>query len=506
MLRIAGGLIALAGVFHLGSLTGSAALTKLTGVLAVLALIGAVTVFLRAGFPSRDPAPRALALLLIAFYALSAIAQLAIDIPGVSVFLGVALLSVGIAFGIVTMRTPGVAPGVAALPLLLCIFLFISGEAASRVDTEWVVVLPAISYLAIGVLFVALAGRASRTMVATAPPPSEAVSEAIARRLSLGPTEIEALSDAAAIALDLGDHWESIRLTEQVLNREPRHFGAQATRARALAANRRWGDARLAAEELRRQYPNVWAAHSEYALIDIEIRAVTKWTVEAAREGVRLAPDEPMAHVIAGDVHLTLREVRSAAAAYREALRLDPNHSHARHNLAVAERSRVGTAATGSAFADVLGMSPDFDLAAKNIVGTLERPLYWLRLILIAAYIVTLAMSRYFLLSSATAEQLLPSRIVVGLVAVAVIATIAIWLTRFVRATAPRGRRLLGAVVRLDRGLGVVATLYAITVLALAAIPLLVPPWMALAFVVGVLAGIVAIAVGFIRFLMSLGT
>jgi hypothetical protein len=42
--------------------------------------------------------------------------------------------------------------------------------------------------------------------------------------------------------------------------------------------------------------------------------------------------------------------------------------------------------------------------------------------------------------------------------------------------------------------------------LALAAIPLLVPPWMALAFVVGVLAGIVAIAVGFIRFLMSLGT
>jgi hypothetical protein len=127
-------------------------------------------------------------------------------------------------------------------------------------------------------------------------------------------------------------------------------------------------------------------------------------------------------------------------------------------------------------------------------------------LILIAAYIVTLAMSRYFLLSSATAEQLLPSRIVVGLVAVAVIATIAIWLTRFVRATAPRGRRLLGAVVRLDRGLGVVATLYAITVLALAAIPLLVPPWMALAFVVGVLAGIVAIAVGFIRFLMSLGT
>jgi tetratricopeptide (TPR) repeat protein len=505
ILRIAGALIAFAGVFRIASSIGPAELDVLGNLLEILALIGALAVFLRGGFPSRDPAPRALAFLLIAFYGLSAVALLAVGTPAfdtISILLGLPLVGVGIAFGIVTMRTPGVTPGIAALPLVLCVFIGMSDKAAEEIGEGWADGLPAVSYLVIGLLFVALAGRASRL---AAPAPPEEIAASSAPQLVLSPDDAEGLVQAADLALDRRAYAESIRLTEQVLSQHPRHFNAQVTRARALAAHRRWREARLAAEELRRQHPNVWAAHSEYALIDIEIHAVTKWTVEAAQEGVRLAPEEPMAHVIAGDVHLTLGEVRSAASAYREALRLDPNHSHARHNLAVAERSRVGTAATGSAFADVLGMSPDFDLAARNIVATLEQPLYWLRLILIAAYFVTFAMGRYFGSSVATAEDLLPSRIVVGAVAAAVIATVAIWMIRFARATAPRGRRLLAAVVRLDRGLGVVAALYAIAVLALAAIPLLVPPWMVLAFLVGAIAGIVAIAVGFIRFLVSLG-
>jgi tetratricopeptide (TPR) repeat protein len=506
MLRIAGALISLAGVIGIASSFGPAELVALGSLVEILALIGALAVFLRGGFPSRDPAPRALALLLIVFYGLSAIALLAINMPvfdDASVILGFALLSVGIGFGVVTMRTPGITPGIASLPLVLCILIGISGKAAEETDAGWADSLPAVSYLVVGMLFIALAGRTSRLAAPVAP--TEAAAATGEPPLVLSPNDADGLVQAADVAFDRREYAESIRLTEQILSQHPRHFNAQVTRARALAAHRRWGDARLAAEELRRQHPNVWAAHSQYALIDIEIHAVTKWTVEAAQEGVRLAPEEPMAHAIAGDVHLTLREVRSAAAAYREALRLDPNHSHARHNLAVAERSRVGTAATGSAFADVLGMSPDFDLAARNIVATLERPLYWLRLILILAYLVTFAMGRYFGSSVATAEDLLPSRIVVGAVAASVIVTVAIWIIRFARATAPRGRRLLGAVVRLDRGLGVVAGLYAIAVLALAAIPLLVPPWMVLAFLVGVLAGIVAIAVGFVRFLISLG-
>jgi hypothetical protein len=175
MFRIAGGLIALAGVLHAVSyFAPSLGLAVLAGILQGLSLIGAFVVFLRAGFPHRGTIPRMLAIALIAVYAVSAASLFAVMSPAFLVITGIigfVTLVLGVIFGVVTMRTAGIAPQISRLPIGLYLLLLVSGQAGSRLGMEWAGVLPALVYLLVGILFIAFAHRGTPAPTSTVPAP-----------------------------------------------------------------------------------------------------------------------------------------------------------------------------------------------------------------------------------------------------------------------------------------------------------------------------------------------
>ena len=178
MFRIAGGLIALAGVFHFVSyITPTLELAVLVGILQALSLIGAFVVFLRAGFPHRGTVPRVLAIAMIAIYAVSALSLLAVMSPAfltITLIIGLITLVVGVIFGVVTMRTAGIAPHIARLPIALYLSLFLLGRLGGLLGTDWAGILPAFAYLLVGILFIAFADRGTPATTPTTPAPPAA--------------------------------------------------------------------------------------------------------------------------------------------------------------------------------------------------------------------------------------------------------------------------------------------------------------------------------------------
>ncbi|MEU8384371.1 tetratricopeptide repeat protein, partial [Streptosporangium sp. NPDC048865] len=140
----------------------------------------------------------------------------------------------------------------------------------------------------------------------------------------LGRDRPEAALEAARRALDLDPRSESgtdwgYRLASLAFERLGRH-------AEAVAA----------AEEAVRLAPGSWAARMR---LGAALRGVPgRWResrAQAAR-AVRYAPEEPDPHVLAGDLALLRGEYGLAETAYREALRLLPDHPGARINLGLA--------------------------------------------------------------------------------------------------------------------------------------------------------------------------
>lgn len=146
----------------------------LAGILQGLSLIGAFVVFLRVGFPHRGNLARILAIALIAIYAVSALSLFAVTSPAFLVItgiIGLVTLVVGVIFGVVTMRTAGIAPQIARLPIGLYVLLFVSGQAAARLGLEWTGTLPALVYLVVGILFIAFAHRGTPAPASVTPAP-----------------------------------------------------------------------------------------------------------------------------------------------------------------------------------------------------------------------------------------------------------------------------------------------------------------------------------------------
>lgn len=173
-LRVVGALILLAGILHVLSYFAPFELAILLGLMQSLALVGVFVIFVRAGFPHRGTLPRVVSIALIVVYALAGVSLLAAGSPAfiaITILLGLLTLALGVTFGIVTMRTPGISPRIARLPIGLYLALFLLGQASSRMGEELAGILPALAYLLVGVMFMAFANRAVAEPVAAPAPP-----------------------------------------------------------------------------------------------------------------------------------------------------------------------------------------------------------------------------------------------------------------------------------------------------------------------------------------------
>lgn len=142
-----------------------------------LGLIAAFVAFLVAGYPSRRTAPRALAITLIVVYALTMLLVVAgagtmnLAFYGIAGFLGLVVLVIGVAFGILALRTPGLERRVAVLPLVLYLGLLAFGLlnatlGATGGAATWVVIgISGLVPITVGALF-AVFGRRPQTAAA----------------------------------------------------------------------------------------------------------------------------------------------------------------------------------------------------------------------------------------------------------------------------------------------------------------------------------------------------
>jgi hypothetical protein len=162
-LMLSGALLIVAFIAHLVSyFTDSLGIAVVAGLIEAASLIGAYIGFLRAGYPSRSGAARALAIVLIALYALSGLMStligsggLSADMVGLLLALGFAILIAGVAFGIVTLLTKGLSDRLKSIPLLMYVLVFALG-----------LINPAFSgggYLVAGIMFLVFARSTPRT-------------------------------------------------------------------------------------------------------------------------------------------------------------------------------------------------------------------------------------------------------------------------------------------------------------------------------------------------------
>lgn len=182
-------------------------------------------------------------------------------------------------------------------------------------------------------------------------------------------------------------HAEALEAAEAALAGAPGFVWAHQLRAEALSALGRYAEAVAAAHTAIEISPNQAGPWQTLA----QVLAEADQTVDAKRAAdrcVELAPHSADAHCLRGNMLLRLGYPQVAADAYRAALRQDPSHAGAVHNLAVTELAvrNVGKALRGLLQAGQL--EPQLRELRPNLVRALSAASWHARLALAGADLV----------------------------------------------------------------------------------------------------------------------
>lgn len=135
--------------------------------------------------------------------------------------------------------------------------------------------------------------------------------------------------------------------------------------------------------------PANWQTHYLVANTDLWADAVTQHSMAAAERARELAPDDPSTHNLVGQVALALGKSRLAVRSLEQALRLDPENSIARHELARAHlrRFRLGKSVTG--FLAVGRMDPTIPQTRINLHNIAIRTVQLLHYAMLLALLLS---------------------------------------------------------------------------------------------------------------------
>jgi serine/threonine-protein kinase len=189
-------------------------------------------------------------------------------------------------------------------------------------------------------------------------------------------TRPETAHDLAHLLEDMGRTEEALVVFADLSARRPgdaRHLGCYGqclnARGRPEAADV-LGRAVAAAREAIRLKPDQATAHVKLG------RALTgRGEAEAAiaefREAIRLKPDDARAYNNLGLVLAKRGEAEAAIAAYREAIRLKPDFAEAYYSLGLALAQQGNPGAAIAAYREAIRLEPDFAEAHCNLGGLL---------------------------------------------------------------------------------------------------------------------------------------
>ncbi|BEL11025.1 hypothetical protein Q0Z83_092160 [Actinoplanes sichuanensis] len=144
----------------------------------------------------------------------------------------------------------------------------------------------------------------------------------IAAGLTAEPHEVTLLATLARIHLIADQPAEALAAADRAATADPQALSALVVRAMALVDSRRYADAARIAAEILRDWPDDPYAQRTGAALLSESRNGQE-ALNAAWNGVRVAPTEAEAHLVLAVVAARLRLFDLAQRAYGEALELD---------------------------------------------------------------------------------------------------------------------------------------------------------------------------------------
>jgi tetratricopeptide (TPR) repeat protein len=182
----------------------------------------------------------------------------------------------------------------------------------------------------------------------------------IAAGLSAAPNEPNLLATLARIHLVADQPDEALRAADRANAAAPAILHTLVVRAMALTDSRRYGEAAQIAVDILRNWPGDAYAQRTGAALLSEARNGQE-ALNAAWNGVRVAPAEAEAHLVLAVVAARLRLFDLAQRAYAEALDLDPAIGEAQRDVGIVrlERRRWAQALEGLADAAALPAEPE---------------------------------------------------------------------------------------------------------------------------------------------------
>ncbi|MEV0896732.1 hypothetical protein [Actinoplanes sp. NPDC049802] len=189
----------------------------------------------------------------------------------------------------------------------------------------------------------------------------------IAAGLTVAPRETSLLATLARIHLAADQPAEALAAADRAAGADPRDLATLVVRAMALTDSRRFGDAARVAAEILSGWPDDAYAQRTGAALLSESRNGQE-ALNAAWNGVRVAPTDAEAHLVLAVVAARLRLFDLAQRAYAEALELDPAIGDAGQETGIVrfERRRWARAIEELAEEASLGVPPGGETPAPG--------------------------------------------------------------------------------------------------------------------------------------------
>jgi tetratricopeptide (TPR) repeat protein len=200
------------------------------------------------------------------------------------------------------------------------------------------------------------------------------------RLLADDPDDTEALGVLAYCLGRAGRYAEMLAVVEQAATLVPADPAVHRQRSRALLELGRTRAAVDAALQACRLDPQNF--HSELVLAQALLAAGGTGNIVAAAaagdRARRLAPDDPLPHIMAGDVLRRMAEFRRARQAYRVAVALDPENPLALYRLAAVDSDRGRALSASGLLGDTLRAAPNDPDVARTATRGARRALWLL--------------------------------------------------------------------------------------------------------------------------------
>jgi hypothetical protein len=210
----------------------------------------------------------------------------------------------------------------------------------------------------------------------------------LAPYLASEPDDWFALCLAAQALIALEDCDRSLELSRRAAQLNPTDDWP--VRLQAIA-HRNLGNTSMAPWFARRSVlinPANWQTHYLVANTDLWAGDVGPHSMAAAEQARELAPDEPSTHNLIGQLALAMGRSRLATRSLEQALRLDPENSIARHELARAHLRRFRMAKSVTGFLAVGRMDPSIPQTRLNLHAIAIRTVQLLHYAVFAACIL----------------------------------------------------------------------------------------------------------------------